>query len=1015
MITPELFKQKIAALIPMYNAMHDAVTLQDKVRISYCKMILDAMTILFATEPLLDEELINNLKNYLGNNFSLFHTTSVFYTTMPMHDVTNLLCDLASWISEQTKLPVIQVLFPDVSLEPVNPLMLYPYLDNPDIRIHDVIKTHIISSNGHYLIPVACLSKLKLLPETGSLVMPYFDLMTHEHDLAYLNKDEFRRLADHSPLTRAIVDAKSEYDTLVSDMNTLLGQLNQLCQQLANNSEGGSGTAEASGKGAYYAIICFMDYYQQLSGEKKAEIPHKLKKEIENLLTLGTDAEENAENEMETCIATRRRELITEMTGHEERLNTITLDQNKIQSLVNNAKMHFNALQKELLDVIHLNNYTQGSDKLYLDITLVDYLGIPLQIEWWEDLDIFQSLSASEISSILQVPELRQQITTQIVSIGSLVVFATMLSAEKLAVFLESMSDELLIGQIEDSSDISELLVGMDIERFQVISRVMKQRITTILTSTEKNDFINLLELFRLEQLTVLCHSMGDSFGRFIQSADDFNEIIMDLPPEKSTILFNMVKSTIHDLIKTGDDVLTIMDHLSIAESIELCSLVEERWPTLLEPIDAFTSSLEYQERDKITAVYNSIKDMLPAFIKSSKHFQDVMSTLLPEQRTEILNTVNERVHTLIQSAQNVHEVIEFLLPNQRTDIFHLMRTKLPEFITSSADFQWLACFLPEQRTEIFNDVREKLPQLVQADCDFHAMLKCLSLPERIEVFNLIMQSPMTTIIKSAKQFQGLIEYLPQEHRDILFNHIRVSLPSLIQSVIDFKQVLFHLSPIQRWDLLIDVDTINPGVMGYLDSPAHSPSLYPMNMSTESITSQKARTEMGEFCRLLQEVLLHQLNNNVPNSNCDLLNQPVQAIFNLPVSNRAGLIRTPNVNPNRSQMFLPNQPSNISIFPLYNTQINQAHALPLSNNTSASPISVRDYIRIKILSNYADKTQMTKGLNICKALHANEDELLAVLAENLGLSLKSTSSKRDRNESSLDDADNNPSKAPRFI
>ena len=354
-------KQLVRQLKARYEAMQIDAPFREVVQLAYSKPALHRLEIIFS-ENLEKDKLTEALQNDLEKNWDLVHNTALGYTALPSDELTHLFCDIAQHIADERSLNPIEVLMPGVAYESIREG--YPDLDKTqDIKY--VLQTHVLGHDGKYLLPVKLLSELDLSPTPTLMGNPYFDYAQHAADSTHVNSKEYERLVAHSPLTQAVFDAKHKYDLLTNDTSTLLGQLKQLCQQLGSNMAGALGEETNAGSGAYPAIINFMEYYNKLSQAEKNNIPNSLKREIDLLLALVTDKTQNinATENIETCIATRRSQLILTMSGRDEVLNQISLSGAKKASLITEASEQFDSAQQALATALK-GNYQLGHDQL---------------------------------------------------------------------------------------------------------------------------------------------------------------------------------------------------------------------------------------------------------------------------------------------------------------------------------------------------------------------------------------------------------------------------------------------------------------------------------------------------------------------------------------------------------------------------------------------------------------------------------------------------------------------------
>lgn len=241
---------------------------------TYQDDILNQLTAAISTTPDDLDATVAAFKRILADNWTLVQGTSLCYTNNPDDAITKLLCDVAEFIvaeESEENIPhrgVLSVLMPTVCIDSINPH--YPDLapshtnDWQDIDIQNALKTHILGREGKYLIPVTLITTYDASVGLPTIVNPYYDFSEQTEDMVKLNDEEINRLIEHSPLTRAIYDAKTAYETAANPQTNLLGHIRHLISQLEYNSVNGIGGEESAGNGAYLAIFNFFTYYNRL-------------------------------------------------------------------------------------------------------------------------------------------------------------------------------------------------------------------------------------------------------------------------------------------------------------------------------------------------------------------------------------------------------------------------------------------------------------------------------------------------------------------------------------------------------------------------------------------------------------------------------------------------------------------------------------------------------------------------------------------------------------------------------
>lgn len=164
------------------------------------------------------------LKDLLAQNWQKTNNSPLAYTATPDSTMTSLMCELAYdlALAEKNELcdidvtiprdtipskPVFELLMPDTEMESTI-ITIYPSLDETDLDIRQLLRTHIIGRQAKYLIPIRLL--LTIEGETGEsmhhLRHPYFPFGADIAAYEYTDEDEFNRLKGHSHDAEAFVD-----------------------------------------------------------------------------------------------------------------------------------------------------------------------------------------------------------------------------------------------------------------------------------------------------------------------------------------------------------------------------------------------------------------------------------------------------------------------------------------------------------------------------------------------------------------------------------------------------------------------------------------------------------------------------------------------------------------------------------------------------------------------------------------------------------------------------------------
>lgn len=445
--------------VAIYIEPDASVSFCDSIFLSYRFRIITQLKEIFQNYQN-EEELLKNLSLFLSNNWDLVKGSVLCYTALPENEITQLLCDVAQYIAQKhTDLAPIQILMPNIRCDSLFPNE-YPNLDKADLT--QVIKTHVLSQNCNFLIPVSLLADDNLA--TPGFPNIYFDCFNDDVSSQSLTDLEIKLLAQHSDETRAIWDAKKQYESVLEDKDSLLGQLNQLIKGLALNDATVRGQETDAGRHIYSDIINFNHYWQNLSCHKK--LPAELVYEINILLNFATP-EENPENNrfrnhnnlIETCIATRRKSLKEAISGHEELLAGISITAEQKQNRLDEFKKLLNEAKNNLRYCLKNNRYS-GQDQQGITLKILDELKIELRLNNYTDLtDVLKGMNADEIKIICSLEDNSEKIVQSISTIEDLVILTTELNNEVLGALLNEIKNNIKT-LIQSDRDVLALFIA---------------------------------------------------------------------------------------------------------------------------------------------------------------------------------------------------------------------------------------------------------------------------------------------------------------------------------------------------------------------------------------------------------------------------------------------------------------------------------------------------------------------------------------------------------------------------
>ncbi len=795
-------KQKLAALSVVYGSPHAPEGLYDRVHKVYGQRVVAQLEAIFSADVV---DMVK-LEAFFKENWALVNGTLLSPTVSPNSELTGLLCEVAEFFAKKNAVNSIQVLMPSASIISIAD----DYPDLTDLRL--TLQTHILGKDGLYLVPIKQLTRLDLSPGIQRLNNLYFDVFKHSPEDAHISSEEFTRLIEHSHLTRALFDAKKAYEILISDKSNLLGQLNELCRHLyINASHGGRGTDKDAAGGAYSAIAAFYKYYSQLSSGEIAKIPADLKSSIERFLDIATtrDNDKTAEQLIETCISSRRAELVGMMQAHEDTLSEIGITGARKAELIDTAEKQFKCAQSELETALANHTYTQGQDNLGVNKRLLEQLQMTMAVHSPGDLEMIKALRTHEITEFFSDVTLREQIISELRTLENLVIFILDLAPDKIYAFLRGLAVEIKRDFVRTPQDFSALLISLNIEKCQQVCAALD--LPEIIQSA--GALRDALGFLSPEQRTLVFEALKERLPGMIQSAGDFLNALVYLSPEQRTLVFEALKERLPGMIQSVGDFIDALVYLSPEQRTLVLAATKERLPEIFESALDVLNALRYLSSEQCTVVLAALKERLPKIIQSAGDFKGVLGHLSPEKRTLVFAAFQEHLPKMIQSAGDFLNVQFYLSPEQRAMVLEAIKEHLPEMIQSAGDFLNVQFYLsPEQRTLVFAALKERLPGMIQSAGDLLNALGFLS-PEQGDLVLEATKERLPEIIQSVVDLLNVLVYLSAEHCAVVLEATKERLPGIIQSVGALRDVLRYLSPEQCAVVLAALKERLPGII----------------------------------------------------------------------------------------------------------------------------------------------------------------------------------------------------------
>lgn len=820
----------VEALLNNYQDL-ESDDLKQNLILSYYQHILSHLNQAFNDNKDNIDNFLIKATDILAENWELVRGSLLCYTNLPTSDVTLCLCSIADFIAGHRKeldaANPLKFLMPTVQTESLFPAQ-YPHLcpNPPQMEMQDenitlarIIKTHILSTDGKYLIPVSILLKLnensqlnnKGYPE--NLVNPYFDGLTYPEDCPYIQSEEFFRLIEHSPKARAFYDAKVAFDIACQDKRNLLGQMRELNRILYYSSVQVSGKEEKAGDSAYLAISNFFEYYNAIDSTAKNRIPRQVKKEIETLFHFA--ASKNNERNIGSCLATRRTGLLEAIQDQESILSEIGLNKNLQTERIEKAKYQLKAAREAL----ELDPF--GEDQLGLQFRLLQSLNLSFECLQEDDLVFFYKLQPQEIIQFLQDENIQGDVLEIINEIALWVIICHNLSPHRLEAFLSVVGDLLWEKLIKTAADLSHLISSLDNERCELIFKNTQRIIALIKTPTQ---FARLVEHLNDSQKNILFEILKLHLTMIIMSPHDLSVVFKQLNETQRQIIFELLKPSLPHLIKRAVD------------------------------FSQMGFSLSTEQHRELFKIFHS---QLPSLIKTAKDAYDIFKYLTSAEKKIIFEPQRQKLIALIHTPEDLSCLIHYLEPGDCLDLC-LIFAKNPHFIPNTQTFLKTIQSLNSPQKDIFYEVyKYLLPQLIKNTKELKDILLPLNTMQREETFKICNQ-PQFCFIQSLHHFEQILPLLTPTQADEFFTAHQEKICSFIANSEELNMILKLLSARGCFDACQFFKKYRPHL---LSNSKHLASLlYNLDESHSAAVYEVYKTEIAGLIRSnrdIQHILTH--------------------------------------------------------------------------------------------------------------------------------------------------------------
>ncbi|MFA5959560.1 MAG: hypothetical protein WC785_03515 [Tatlockia sp.] len=569
---------------------------------AYRARIVSELAIAFAKED--ENKRLEALTACLATNWNHIKGTFLSYTALPTDELTLLLCDIACYVAKEKNEPSINaltVLMPTVCGESshsdypnLTPVMNQDALfDIPVIDIKKLIRTHILSDNGAYLIPVLLLNSLEIPFKENAIGNPYYDYTKVESNSPFITLFEYQRLVSHSSHSKALEESLLEREILCTDKSSLFGHINQLLRALYLNSTEGLGSEPHAASGAYSAILSFRYYYNTLkktlktkcSKEEEAipDIPKAVDEEIEKLFRFSFDVKTNEKAGNDLCIATRREELDTAVQEHWEILAKITLSEESRVALIKTAVAVLKEKRQHLKNALENDNH--ASEKAGLTQLVLDWLGVPFAISSLQEVVLLAAMQPAEIRQLCQDAEINKQIIKKIDSLDTLIGVLIESKPTSLEALFEKTGEQIAERLLQYDNEFPALIALLDPARIRMCCRVFPHNLHTA------DQLAHLLSELLPNQLNAVLDA--DILNSIARSPEQVGQFLNHFPPLEYPVIFNKLKRVLFKASETLDGMLILLGSLPLTSRNQVVELLKAQFFTLVTRAEDFITLLE--------------------------------------------------------------------------------------------------------------------------------------------------------------------------------------------------------------------------------------------------------------------------------------------------------------------------------------------------------------------------------------------------------------------------------------
>ncbi|WP_133140002.1 hypothetical protein [Legionella genomosp. 1] len=524
----------------------------------------------------------------------------------------------------------------------------------------------------------------------------------------------------------------------------------------------------------------------------------------------------NNQEDPNTCLSILGTKLDNLLIRHSEALSRIKTSGDRQQVLMEKALKDFRSVKESFKEKLDKGEPLNGHDKLMLNRNILNELNLRLSFEHSQDLEILETLSADEITSLCTDERLVLSLLHRRNS-DQLILFSLTASTDKLYALMDGLSQSLLNGEQKNLEKLIPLLLHLsdafEIEQCKLIYERIKDYILRLCTDKTSIFSVDLLAPLRQAKKQLLLDTIINELPDSIKTAASFCKVYSLLHTnsiEKNELFFNQMRPRLPGMMRTINGSTQVYNRLK-AEHRDLIFpdglLNQSDKVKTLNQFIALFNSLNFQEREHLFASY---KPMLLTWIKSSTHLLQLFKILISYQFDELLSEIQLDKLEIKTSSREVRSALSSKYSNQIPHNYLSLIVPLTS-IENVHSFQCLWDAIEpiyQEQQEVMRKVQRfdmsgPLPEtnaeyeLLLSGADRHFLN--ISRAHITYLFERIKFRIGGLLHNSTYVISQVLKGLSEAQRDKVFDkYIQPKLAILIRKPQDWTNLLFYLNPIQR-------------------------------------------------------------------------------------------------------------------------------------------------------------------------------------------------------------------------